>query len=88
MLNKTISNAKFVFTFPEEISRFLILECTVSSEQYYINTFYWDEIFGYDKLCYNSFANTNMTMTKSGNTFTIKSSDTHTWHCKVIYWPK
>lgn len=84
----TTASSNFVFTFPEEVSRFLIIDCTLTYNQYYMHTFYWDETFGNDKVCLNSFINPSVSMTKSGNTFTINAADGHTWQIKIIYWPK
>jgi len=77
-----------VFSFPEEISRFLIFDYTSSYNQHYMHTFYWDEKFGDAKVCLDNFTTPNQPLTKSGNTFNLHSADGHTWQCKIIYWPK
>lgn len=84
----TTASSNFVFTFPEEVSRFLIIDYTSSYNQHYSHTFYWDEILGNDRVCMDNFTTLNVFMNKSGNTFTIRCADDHTWQCKVIYWPK
>lgn len=84
----TTASSNFVFTFPEEVSRFLIIYYTSSYNQHYSHTFYWDEILGNDRVCMDNFTTLNVFMNKSGNTFTIRCADDHTWQCKVIYWPK